>query len=233
MTGRILGVSKTATVSTRTLFLSSGNNVDPVQDMARRCVTINLSPQCETPAARQYKRPNLVPDVLHERERYVAAALTIIRAWITAGQPKAECRPLASYGKWSDLCRQPLLWLGRAEPTESVFEAIVDDPDRETLSRLLHAWLAVFGKTPTRVRDAVGCCSGLGDMEAELNEVFQDIAGERGKINRHRLGKWLRRHAGRIVDGMRMVSASGNSSATYWRVEVVKTVSPVSAVSIL
>ena len=233
MTGRILGVSKTATVSTRTLFLSSGNNVDPVQDMARRCVTINLSPQCETPAAHQYKRPNLVPDVLHERERYVAAALTIIRAWITAGQPKAECRPLASYGKWSDLCRQPLLWLGRAEPTESVFEAIVDDPDRETLSRLLHAWLAVFGKTPTRVRDAVGCCSGLGDMEAELNEVFQDIAGERGEINRHRLGKWLRRHAGRIVDGMQMVSASGNPSATYWRVEVVKTVSPVSAVSIL
>ena len=33
MSGRILGVSKTATVSTRALFLSSGNNVGPVQDM--------------------------------------------------------------------------------------------------------------------------------------------------------------------------------------------------------
>ena len=45
MTGRILGVSKTATVSTRALFLSSGNNVGPVQDMTRRCITIHLSPQ--------------------------------------------------------------------------------------------------------------------------------------------------------------------------------------------
>lgn len=49
MTGRVLGVSKTATVGTRTLFLSSGNNVDPVRDMARRAVTITLDPKCETP----------------------------------------------------------------------------------------------------------------------------------------------------------------------------------------
>ncbi|MFN0184439.1 MAG: hypothetical protein ACKVQR_11545, partial [Aquabacterium sp.] len=34
MSGRILGVSKTATVNTRALFLSSGNNVGPVQDIS-------------------------------------------------------------------------------------------------------------------------------------------------------------------------------------------------------
>lgn len=32
MSGRILGVSKTATVNARPLFLSSGNNVDPASD---------------------------------------------------------------------------------------------------------------------------------------------------------------------------------------------------------
>jgi hypothetical protein len=56
MTGRILGVSKTATVGTRALFLSSGNNVGPVADMTRRCITINLDPGCETPAAREFKK---------------------------------------------------------------------------------------------------------------------------------------------------------------------------------
>ncbi len=55
--GRILGVSKTATVSTRALFLSSGNNVGPVQDMTRRCITIHLDPGCEVPAARSFERP--------------------------------------------------------------------------------------------------------------------------------------------------------------------------------
>lgn len=81
MSGRILGVSKTATVGTRALFLSSGNNVGPVQDMTRRCLTIRLSPQCEVPAALSFTRPDLVRDVLRERGRYVSAALTIIRAW--------------------------------------------------------------------------------------------------------------------------------------------------------
>lgn len=69
MSGRILGVSKTATVGTRALFLSSGNNVGPVQDMTRRCLTIRLSPQCEVPAARTFTRPGLVHDVLRERGR--------------------------------------------------------------------------------------------------------------------------------------------------------------------
>lgn len=114
--GRILGVSKTATVSTRTLFLSSGNNVGPVQDMARRCVTIRLSPQCEVPAARSFKRPDLVREVLSERGRYVSAALTIVRAWIAAGNPRNACKHLAGYDDWSELCRQPLLWLGFPTP---------------------------------------------------------------------------------------------------------------------
>jgi len=228
MSGRILGVSKTATVSTRALFLSSGNNVGPVQDMTRRCITIHLSPECEIPAARSFKRPELVRDVLRERGRYVSAALTIVRAWVVAGRLKAARKSLAGYGDWSDLCRQPLLWLGLADPTESVFEAMAEDPDRETLARILGAWQSVFGKTPAMVRHAVKQASAFHDEHAELREVLHDIADERGEINRRRLGWWIRRHAGRIVDGRRFIRASGNRSAEAWQVE---SVSPVSSVS--
>jgi hypothetical protein len=42
ITDRILGVSKTATVSTRTLFLGSGNNVGPIRDLRRRCRTARV-----------------------------------------------------------------------------------------------------------------------------------------------------------------------------------------------
>ncbi len=231
MSGRILGVSKTATVNTRALFLSSGNNVGPVQDMTRRCLTIRLSPQCEVPAARTFSRPDLVRDVLHERGRYVSAALTIIRAWIVAGRPKTECKSLASYGGWSELCRQPLLWLGCPDPTVSIFEAMTEDPDRETLSRLLNAWLAVFGKTGAMVRDAMAKSAAFHGENGELREVLRDIADERGEINRRKLGWWIRRHAGRIVDGLRIVRVTGNGSAERWRIEVVDSVSPVSSVS--
>lgn len=225
LVGRILGVSKTASVSTRTLFLSSGNNVGPVQDMARRCITIRLDPSMETPATRTFTRPDLVRDLLRERARYVAAALTIVRGWIVAGKPKTECKSLASYGEWSDLCRQPLLWLGCKDPTTSVFDAMAEDPDRETLARLLTAWHSVFGKTPTMVRDAVKKTHLSQNEHAELREVLHDIADERGEINRRKLGWWIKRHAGRIVSGLRFVRSSGNSSAEKWRVE---SVSPVS-----
>ena len=47
---RILGVSKTASVSTRTLFMGSGNNVGPVRDLLRRVLTIHLDPRCAVPA---------------------------------------------------------------------------------------------------------------------------------------------------------------------------------------
>jgi len=134
---------------------------------------------------------------------------------------------MAGYGDWSDLCRQPLLWLGLADATESVFEAMAEDPDRETLGRLLTAWQSAFGKTAAMVRDAVRV-SGFGDQNAELCEVLRDIADERGEINRRRLGWWIRRHAGRIVEGRRFVRASGNRSAEAWQVESVSPVSPVS-----
>jgi len=232
MSGRILGVSKTATVSTRALFLSSGNNVGPIQDMTRRCITINLDPACEVPAARTFNRPDLVREVLKDRGRYVSAALTIVRAWIEAGRPKTECRSLATYGLWSDLCRQPLLWLGMEDPATSVFEAMGEDPDRETLGRLLTAWRQAFYNRPAMVREAVNRALGYGDENAELKEVLHDIADERGNINRRRLGRWIKRHEGRIVDGLKFVRAGGSRSAEAWQAESVSSVKSVSTGSL-
>ena len=109
---------------------------------------------------------------------------------------------------------------------------MTEDPDRETLARLLTSWFTVFGKTPAMVRDAVKQAITFNDENAELREVLRDIADERGEINRRKLGWWIRRHAGRIVNGQRFVRASGNRSAEAWQVEVVESVSPVSSVSI-
>lgn len=227
LSDRILGVSKTATVGTRTLFLSSGNNVGPVKDMARRCIVIRLSPKCEIPAARSFKRPNLIREVLQQRGTYVSAALTIIRAWIIAGRPETKCRPLAGYMDWTELCRQPLLWLGCEDPAASVFESMAEDPEKETLVRFLDAWYKLLGKTPTMIRDAVKRCSYSGEASDELREVLFDIAGERNEINRRKLGRWIRRHSERIVNGKRVIRTNSNSSSEQWRVEIVEPVSSV------
>lgn len=222
ITGRILGVSKTATVSTRTVFLSSGNNVTPIKDMTRRCISINLNPEVEIPASRTFKRPNLIAEVLKEREHYVSAAITIVRAWIVAEKPRAKCKSLAGFESWSDYCRHSLLWLGCADPAVSIFEAIKEDPDREQLGRLLIAWQIVFDNVPAMVREAVSKSTLHGNDE--LKEILHDIADERGDINRRRLGRWIKRHQGQIVDGLRFARCSGNTSAERWKVESVTSV---------
>lgn len=221
ITGRILGLSKTVRVNTRTLFLSSGNNVSPIKDMARRCITIHLNPAMESPSTRIFK------EILQQRERYVSAAITIIRAWITAERPMTECKPLAGFSDWSDLCRQPLLWLRLADPASSIFEAMNKDPDREQLGQLLTAWWVVFENKPIMIRDAVKESLIQGKYN-ELKEMLHDIADERGEINRRRLGRWIQRHEGQIVEGLRFIRCSGKTSAERWQVESVSSILSVS-----
>ena len=116
LTGRVLGESRTATVGTKTLILANGNNVTPVGDMTRRVVPICIDTKEEIPASRIFKNPNLLQQVRESREHYVSCALTIISAWINTGKPHTECPNLNSFEKWSEWCRQPLLWLGLPDP---------------------------------------------------------------------------------------------------------------------
>lgn len=228
ISGRILGQSKTAEVGTRALFLSSGNNVEPVRDMTRRTVTINLDPACEIPAAREFRKQPVM-EVRTNRGRYVSLALTIVRAWHCAERPKSACKTIASYAEWSDYCRQPLLWLSLSDPAACIFEAMNDDPDRELLGEFLQAWFAKFGKTPALVKDAINAAQARGinfDYPNEtLLEAINDIAGERdGSINRKRLGWWIKRHAGRVVNGLRIVQDTASLNAAKWKVESVLSV---------
>jgi len=215
---RILGASKTASVNTRTLFLSSGNNVGPIQDMGRRTITINIDAKCETPAAKEYKNPNLLEDVLSQRGRYVSAALTIIRAWIVAGRPKQPCKPLVSFGEWVELCCYPLMWLGLENPMTSAFKAMNDDPEKEMLGRLMAYWDGYFVKRAVMVRDL----TGEAYRNTELLEILEDIApGDKGGINNRSLGRWIKRHEGQVVNNLRLIPDDGKRSAKAWRLETV------------
>jgi len=221
LTDRILGISKTATVNTRALMLSSGNNVGPVGDMTRRTVTIALDPQCETPATRQFNDDPLAK-VQSCRAHYVSLALTVVLAYLHAGAPAVAVdgkplQPLGSYAQWTRLVRSPLVWLGQPDPAVPVFDRMADDPDRETLGRLLQAWHAKFGKSPTAVREVVAAVDAIVP-DPELAEVVHEVSEERGVVNRRRLGRWLARHQGHLVDGMKLVRASRISGSERWQV---------------
>jgi len=44
-----------------------------------------------------------------------AAAMTVLRAWHIAGKPR-QSHPLGTFTEWPRRIREPLIWLGRADP---------------------------------------------------------------------------------------------------------------------
>jgi NADPH-dependent glutamate synthase beta subunit-like oxidoreductase len=63
---------------------------------------------------------------------------------------------------------------------------------------------------------------GMDISAQELKEVFREIAEERGEINRRRLGRWIARHQGQVVNGRRLEKVSTKNSAEKWQVVQVK-----------
>lgn len=218
ITDRILGVSKTATVSTRTLFLGSGNNVGPVRDLLRRVLTIHVDPRCSTPATISYKG-SPVEQVRKNRGVYVAAVLTIILAWRKVGSPRADVENIVTFGgAWADYCRHPLMWLGHTDPATALLEQVKHDPDGDALASLMAAWRAQFGSTPTTVRKAVDVAYG-GD--SDLFDAMREFPiEERGEINRSKLGWILKKNANRIVDGFEFHKAEADGRTAWMVVEV-------------
>ena len=199
ITDRILGVSKTATVSTRTLFLASGNNVGPVRDLLRRVITINIDHRCATPATKAYKG-SPVDTVRKDRGRYVAAVLTIILAWKAAGSPRVDVENIATYGgTWADYCRHPLIWLGLADPATALLEQVKHDPDADALLSLMTAWHRRFGSTPTTVRKAILATVNPGGDESLRDAICEFPVEERGLINPSKFGWILKKNVNRIV----------------------------------
>ncbi len=216
ITDRILGVSKTVTVSTRTLFLGSGNNVGPIRDLLRRVLTIQIDPRCATPATRTYTGAP-VEKVRQQRGQYVAAVLTLVRAWRAAGSPCAAVDPIATFeGAWSDYCRHPLIWLGHPDPATALLDQVRHDPDGEALRGLMTEWYDVFGATPTTMRKLMKTAQ-LEIHEALLEAIREFPVEERGAINRSKLGWLLKKNANRIVNGLMFQRADADGRLA-WRV---------------
>ena len=83
-------------------------------DTVRRTVQISLDANVENPESRTFTR-NPVAEVLADRGRYIAAILTIARAYRVAGLP-GKLPPRLSFEDWSDNVRSALVWLGWPDP---------------------------------------------------------------------------------------------------------------------
>lgn len=219
---RPLGQSIFTKVESRASCFATGNNIQLVGDMTRRVLLCSLDPQTERPELRKFAH-NPFDQVLSDRGKYVAAALTIVRAYVVAGYPDT-LPALASFEDWSRLVRSALVWLGRTDPCETMNKARAEDPITSALTNLFTAWYdAVLGNAHTVA--AVKGVANLNDphgalINANLREALMDVAGDRrGGVDSQKLGIFLKRYEGRIIAGLKLMSEPAvGSSQKAWKV---------------
>jgi putative DNA primase/helicase len=150
--------------------------------------------------------------------------MTVVRAYLAAGQP-GKLKPLASYEEWSDLVRSALVWLGCADPVETMAETRASDPVLTTLRTVMEAWRALFRDEPqTAQQVAATFASGFdpngwqGKEKTDLRAALAPVAAVRGIIDAVKLGYWLRKSKGRPVDGWKFTSEVGHAAINIWKV---------------
>jgi putative DNA primase/helicase len=209
---RPLGKSEIIEIESRATVYANGNNLVIEGDMTRRTLLSKLDAKCERPEERAFTL-DPVARVLARRGDYIAAALTIVRAYMQAGQPEKRA-PLQSFGAWSDNVRSALVWLGKADPAESIKEVRASDPVLATLAAALEAWQNVFprpskegeqdslGETAQQVAAELASFDPTtddGKNRLALRNALLPVANVHGVIDSARLGRWLQKSKGRPV----------------------------------
>ena len=232
---RKLGASGNFDVENCITLLATGNNLQVCGDMSRRVLVSNMDAQMERPETREFTgKP--VDAVLADRSKYVSAALVIVRAYVRAGRPSP--RPaLASFEDWTRLVPSALVWLGCADPLESVKHAVEDDPERAEQKEAMALWEAAYGYGPLTLRDAImeaeqrvpgtdadGDPSIYGGSAGamrhpELADALKRISRGRVAIDGRRLGSWFSGIKGKIVDGRRFVIDGETRGSNRWKLE--------------
>jgi hypothetical protein len=209
---RILGRSEAPEFESRSTIFVNGNNLRIRGDMTRRGVLCRLDAEMERPETRRFPF-NPIQRVLADRGIYVAAILTIARAYKVAGSPEV-CGPIASYEQWSELVRAPLIWLGEPDPVASIETIRAEDPERANLIEVIANWHEHLGlntpyaahKVITKACEKRETYSGLGDfIRPEFRDVLLRVAGAGGTVSSKMLGHWLTGVKGLPVGGYKFL----------------------------
>lgn len=227
---RPLGKSQIVQIASRSTLFANGNNIRLLDDMTRRAVLCMMDAKEERPELRRFKH-DPVKEVLTGRGRYVAHALTIVRAYLVAGSPD-KAPNLASFKEWSDIVRSSLMWLGEEDPVRSMELARAEDPVMQGMTTIFTSISECVGlETPKSAADilriaeqydGLGNGGTVGRFENLYEELLNAVGTTAGRLSSKQFGRRLSSYKGRIAGGLRLDGKvdKHNHTAIWWVSEV-------------
>jgi hypothetical protein len=212
---RKLGESETLGVPNKVVLVGSGNNITPVGDMARRSLVVRMDANTENLKGRTFKIPEgtMRPYVMERRAQMLVDALTVIKAFHAANVIFKPPVALASFGQWSKFCRDPLIWLGLADPVITQKET---DDETKHVGNVFETLYEQFADREFGAREVVHLVNGLADPDGELaNSLIENGCPEPNSPKK--VGYWLRECRDRIGRGLKLVHAGEDRKGMRWK----------------
>lgn len=230
-TDRILGQSNSSTVPNRLLFLLTGNNLLLQGEMTRRVLVCRIDPATERPFAREF---SLDPFAYcrDNRQELIAAALTLIRAYLTHGCKTQISGRLASFEDWDNWIRRTVIFADELMP--GMFGDVMNcitanqavDPDLELFVNLLRAWHAVYRESHVSVSDLIRSSYPMSTEKHLLQNALTELpigGGNANVLNAKSVGRYLGYRKDRIAGGYRLEAGPKIDDRNTWRVRRIGT----------
>lgn len=210
-TDRLLGASSMVSLPNRTVWIATGNNPALSNEITRRTVRIRLDAQVDRPHLRPqsaYRHPDLRQWLHATRPQLVAAALTLIQAWLAAGRPLGR-RSMGNFEAWAAVMGGILAHADIPGFLDNLDE-FYDGSDDETAqwNTFVHAWAARHGE----------CVVGVSDLFDLIGNDIPIDLGDKTELSRKiRLGKLLGKKRDRVFAGYRILAAGEAQRASLWK----------------
>lgn len=226
---RKLGVSENLNLSTRSLFLVTGNNLTVVNDLCRRVIVLTIDHGTEKPSKLSFPF-NPVARVRDNWQKYRAAGLTILSAYIAAGSPRITSDSVGSFEVWDSTIRQCVLWLSSqnfvvykvpelGDPINLLDQSYTNDPELERLEEFLSSWNKAYSNEEQTIADVMSDAESKGAHPLS-KELLIDISGG-SKLNSRAIAAFMRKNKGRPVNGFVIQKGLTKSGRSLWSVQKI------------
>lgn len=227
---RRLGASEMVSVPAAALVTITGRNVKFRGDGIYRTMRARMVTLMERPdKGRAFKHPALFEYVAAHRGQFVRDALTIVRAHLLAGRP-VKMPPIKEYVDWTTYAREPLVWLGRPDPAESIeLQRLDSDETMSKAADVLGPWWEAYRDKAMSIASVVSELQGI-EYSSNMNPALQpkwalriaieDMMGERitGARVMHGFSKRMGENAGRPIGGYVWKKAAKGKQGVRWQV---------------
>lgn len=210
---RPLGVSKLVDVLKTCQIVATGNNLELAGDVVRRSLVCNLDAGVERPELRTFKY-DARERALDRRHDIVAHLLTIIRSYMLHGAGEGPSA-LGSFERWSNRIRNPLIWLGMADPCISQEQIRQNDTKLEAQTGLLKILRQCFPDVPFKARAIESL--PIKEYQPVMIEHLNTLGCyTKGTIDITRVGRILKKMDGKILADLRLEQAGRAGGTVTW-----------------